>query len=127
MKRDFVFNRRVSDDAHYLGSDGKMAKPVEADKPTAEGNFTADFVDNANITRMLANTTADVVLKFQHPTAISGSNYPYVQVTLPDCVFTTTRPTVSGPGLLSQPVTFTAASSTNDPPVIAIMTSEAAV
>jgi hypothetical protein len=40
----------------------------------------------------------------------------------PDCVFTTPRPTVSGPGPLQQTVTFTAASSTADAPVIRYIT-----
>jgi hypothetical protein len=108
----------LRDDAFALGTTGRMAKPVPTDKPTAELAFTADFVDNANINRTINNTVADVVVKFQHPTAIAGTNFPYLEVTLQDCVFTTGRPTVSGTGPLSQSVSATAASATGDPPII---------
>jgi hypothetical protein len=119
-----ALNFGLRTDAHALGLAGVMAKPVENAKPTAEGNFTADFVDNTNVTRMLQDTTADVVVRFQHPTAIAATYFPYVEVTLPNCKFTTSRPTVSGPGLVDQPVTFTASSSTNTPVVIRIQSSE---
>jgi len=114
----------LRDDAFALGTSGLMAKPVETDKPTARGEFTADFNDNTNISRTLDNVTADVVLKFQHPTVIASTYYPYVEITLPSCVFTSGRPTVDGPGPLSQGVTFTAASSTNQPPVIRVMSTD---
>jgi hypothetical protein len=114
----------LRDDAYALGTTGVMAKPVENDKPTASGTFTADFVDNANVSRTINNTTADVVLKFQHPTVIASTYYPYVEITLPDCVFTTNRPTVDGPGPVSQGVSFTAASSTNDPPIVKVMSTD---
>jgi hypothetical protein len=111
-------------EVNYLGGGGLVAKPIESDKPTAEGSFSADFVDNAHVQRTLDNVVADVVVKFQHPTVIASTHYPYIEVTLPDCVFTTNRPTVSGPGPVEQGVTFTAASSTNDPPVIKVMSTE---
>lgn len=111
-------------DAHYLGGGGIMAKPVENDKPTASLEFTADFVDNVNLQRMLDDTQADVILKFQHPTAIAATYFPYIEVTLPGCKFDTERAQVDGPGLVDQPVTATAASSTDQPPVIRIMSTE---
>lgn len=108
----------LRDDAFTLGSSGKIAKPVITDKPTAEGSFTADFNDNTNLTRTLNNTSADVVMTFTH-TSLAGTAHPYtIAVTLPDCVFTTQRATVSGPGPVQQPVTFTSASATGDFPVI---------
>jgi hypothetical protein len=111
-------NYPLRDDAFTLGSGGLIAKPVITDKPTAEGNFTADFVDNTNLNRALNNTSADIVLAFTH-SSMAGTAHPFtIAVTLPDCVFTTQRATVSGPGPVSQPVTFTAASATGDPPVI---------
>ena len=108
---------QLRDDAFALGSNGKIAQPVINDKPTAEGTFTADFNDNTNITRVTNNTTADVVLKFTGATIASTFHYEII-VTLKDCVFTTQRPTVGGPGPVQQTVTFTSASSTGNYPSI---------
>lgn len=107
----------LRDDAFTLGSGGLIAEPVLTDKPTASGTFTADFVDNANINRTLNDTQADVVLTFTGA-VIEGAESETISITVPDCKFNTGRPTVSGPGPLSQEVTFEAAASTNDPPVI---------
>jgi hypothetical protein len=107
----------LRDDAFTLGSGGLIAKPILNDKPTASGSFTADFVDNVNLNRTLNNTSADIVMKFEG--AIIASTFKYtLQVTLPDCVFTTGRATVGGPGPLQQTVNFQAASSTADVPSI---------
>lgn len=116
----------LRDDAFTLGSGGLIAKPVLTDKPTGSGTFTADFVDNANINRALNDTQADVVLTFTGA-VIEGAHSETISITLPDCKFTTGRPTVSGPGPLSQEVTFEAASSTNDPPVITYKSTDTAL
>lgn len=100
----------LRDDAFMLGSGGLIAKPVPNDKPTASGTFVADFNDNTNLTRTLNNTIADVIMKFEGATIASTFKYT-MQVTLKDCVFTTQRATVGGPGPLQQTVTFTAAPS----------------
>lgn len=114
----FSINYSLRDDAFKLGSSGLIAKPVLNDKPSAGGTFTADFEDNDNLTRTLANTVADVVIRFEG--TVIASTYEYaLEVTFPDCVFTTGRPTVGGPGPLSETVEFQTASTTNDPVVIA--------
>jgi hypothetical protein len=110
-------NWALRDDAFYLGSSGLMAQPVPNAKPTAELAYTADFVDNTELNRTLNNTQADVVVKFESSTIASTYKY-MIEVTLPDCVFTTNRATISGPGLLQQSVTATVASSTGDYPIV---------
>lgn len=122
----FTIGYELRDDAFALGSNGLIAFPVITDKPTGSGTFTADFNDNTNITRVLNNTTADIVLKFEGAT-ISGANKYTVQLTLPDCVFTTDRPTVDGPGPVQQTVTFSTASSTGDAPEIKIISTETTI
>lgn len=107
----------LRDDAFALGSTGLIAKPVETDKPSAEGSFTADFNDLTNLNRVVNNTVGDVVLKFEGAT-ISGANKYYLEATIPDCVFTSPAPTVSGPGPVQQKVSFSHASTTGDPVVI---------
>jgi len=102
------FNLR--DDAFALGTSGLMSKPVETDKPTASGSFNADFNDLTHLNRVTGNTIADVVLTFTGAT-IAGTYKYFFEITLKDCVFTSPRPTVNGPGPVSQSVTFTSAPS----------------
>lgn len=109
------FSQRTG--VYYLGSSGLMAKPVETDKPNASGACTADFTDNTHLLRAINDTIADVVLLFEGQT-ISGSHKETLQVTIPDCEFEVARPTVGGPGPVAQPLTFSNASTTNDPVVI---------
>jgi hypothetical protein len=113
----------LRDDAFTLGGSGMIAQPVETDKPTASGTFVADFVDNTNINRVVNGTTGDVILKFEGSVIASGNKYT-LQILLADCVFTTQRPTVSGPGPLQQTVTFESASSTGDPVVITYISTD---
>jgi hypothetical protein len=116
----------MRDDAYALGTGGKAAKPVETEKPSAEGSFSADFEDLVNINRVVNGTSADIVLKFEGAIIAAANKYT-IQVTIPDCVFTSPSPTIDGPGPVGQNVTFTAASSTNDPIVITYISSDAAL
>lgn len=109
------FNLR--DDAFALGTTGTMAKPVETAKPTAGGQFTADFNDLVHYNRVVNDTSADVVLKFEGATIASTYKYT-MQVTIPQCKFTQPRPQVGGPGPVTQEVTFENSAGTSQPPVI---------
>lgn len=116
----------VRDDAYALGTAGTKSKPVENAKPEASMTFTADFNDLTNVTRVTANTIADMVLRFEGDT-ISGANKYFFQVTLPDCVFTSPSPAVSDPGPVQQGITLTAASTTGDPPIVAYQSTDTAL
>lgn len=102
---------------YYLGTSGLMAKPVENDKPVGSGTCTADFTDNTHLQRTIADTIGDVVLKFEGSTIATTYKYT-LTITLPDCEFSSPRPTVTGPGPVEQPIEFSTASNTNDPIVI---------
>lgn len=116
----------VRDDAYALGTGGTKSKPVETDKPAASMTFTADFDDLTNVNRVVNNTIADTVLRFEGD-VISGANEYFFEVTLPDCVFQSPSPTVSGPGPVQQGVTLTAASQTGDAPVLRYQSTDTAL
>jgi hypothetical protein len=116
----------LRDDAFALGSGGLIAKPAETDKPTASGTFTADFNSNTNLNRVINNTTADVIMLFEG--SIIASTFKYtLQMTIPDCTFTTPRATVGGPGPLQETVTFAGSSSVGNAPSIIYITNGATV
>jgi hypothetical protein len=108
---------------HYLGSGGLMAKPVETAKPTASGTCTADFTGNTHLSRTINDTIADVILRFEGAT-IAATHEFALEVTIPDCEFTSPRPTVEGPGPVAQPIAFSNASTTGDPVVITYMSTD---
>jgi hypothetical protein len=111
---------------HYLGSGGLMANPVETAKPTASGSVTADFEDNTHLSRTINDTIADVVLRFEGATIAATHEYA-LEVTIPDCEFTSPRPTVEGPGPVAQPISFSNASTTGDPVVITYMSTDTTI
>jgi hypothetical protein len=113
----FTAGYSLRDNAYFLGGNGMIAKPAETDKPTYTATWTADFNDNVNIQRVLANTQADVVIKFEGA-IIAAANRFTLEITIPDCVFTSTPPGLDGPGIVQQEVTVTASSSTGDSPQI---------
>ena len=112
-----TIGQALRDDAFALGTSWTMAKPVETDKPTAGGSFTADFNDMSAFNRVVNDTSADVVLKFEGGT-ISGAFKYTMQVTIPACKFTQERPQVGGPGPVTQEVSFENSAGTSQPPVL---------
>lgn len=121
-----AINYGLRTDAFYLDGTGKMAQPVETDKPSASGTCTADFTDNTHLMRTINDTIADVVLRFEG--AVIASTHEYaLEVTIPDCEFTSPRPVVDGPGPVSQPIAFSNASGTNDPVVITYMSTDTTI
>lgn len=112
-----AINWELRDDAYALGSGGLISKPVPTDLPTAAGSVTADFNGLTNYNRVVNDTIADLVLLFEGA-IISGVHKETIQVTIPDCGFDGSPPAVDGPGPVTEEVSFTNASATNDPPVI---------
>jgi hypothetical protein len=112
--------------AYALGTSGTMINPVEEAKPTAGGTFTADFIDLTHWNRVINDTQADVVLKFEGAT-ISGAYKYTMQVTIPGCKFRSPRPQVDGPGVVSQAVTFSNAANTNSPVVVVYRSTDVAL
>lgn len=116
----------LRDDAFALGTDGRMAKPVETDKPTASGTFTADFNDMTHYNRVVNDTAADVVLRFEG--AVIASTFRHMlQVTIPASKFTQERPQVGGPGPVQQEVTFENSAGTSQPPVVVYRSTDIAL
>lgn len=117
----------LRDDVYALGTGGKIAKPTESDRPEATGQITADFTDNTHYQRVVNESIADVVLKFQGSSAIAGSYFPFIEVTVPDCRFNQPSPQVSGPGPVTQQISFSASSATGAAPTIKYMSADTSV
>lgn len=116
----------VRDDAYALGTSGTKAKPVENEKPSATMTFTADFNDLTNVNRVINNTIATTILRFQGA-VIAGTDEYSLEVEIPDCVFTSSSPAVDGPGPVQQEVTITAASQTGAAPIIRYMSTDTTI
>lgn len=112
-----TITQALRDDSFALGTSGTMAKPTETAKPTAGGSFTADFENLTHYNRVVNDTSADVILKFEGA-IITGALKYTMQVTIPACKFTQPRPQVGGPGPVQQEVSFENSAGTSQPPVI---------
>ncbi len=121
-----TINQSLRDDAFALGTAGTMAKPTETAKPTAGGTFTADFESMTHYNRVVNDTSADIILKFEGA-IITGALKYTMQVTIPSCKFTQPRPQVGGPGPVQQEVTFENSAGTSQPPVILYRSTDVAL
>lgn len=116
----------LRDDAFALGSTGLISKPVPNELPSASGSFTADFNGLTAYNRVINDTIADVVLTFEGAT-IASTYKEKITITIPDCGFDGSPPTVSGPGPVTEEVSFVNASATSDPPIITYQSTDTAV
>jgi hypothetical protein len=116
----------MRDDAYALGSSGLIMKPLPNERPTGTGQFTADFTDITHYNRVLNDTIADVVVKFEGVT-IAGAYKETLEITIPDCGFNGSAPQVKGAGPVSQEVQFENASATADVPSIKYISTDLTV
>lgn len=112
-----AINWALRDDAYALGTAGLMAKPIGNDRATAGGQYTADFDSLTTYNRVVNETLADVVLRFEGA-VIDSPEVAFIEITIPDCGFESSAPAVQGPGVVSQTVQFANASPDGSPPVI---------
>lgn len=95
-------------DRFFFGASGVKAEPIENDWRTVTGSLDAEFVNAATIYDLhAADTETALRLTFTGPTAISGGNYPTLEVLIPSIRFDTGAPSVDGPDVLDFSADFT--------------------
>lgn len=93
----------------FLGSAGVKAEQVENDWRTVGGSMDAEFVTAVALYDTFAADTATALkLSFVGPTAISGSNYPTLEIIVPTIRLEgDATPQVDGPDVVSMGVDWT--------------------
>lgn len=105
----------MRDDAYEFGQDGVIKEPRLNGKPSFTGQVTADFTSLSNYNRVVNDTIADVVLTFEGATIAGSTEYTF-KITIPDCGFTGSPPSVTDAGPVQEQISFESASAGGDAP-----------
>jgi hypothetical protein len=98
----------MKDDRYFLGASGTKAEQIENGWRTLGGNLDAEFTDQATIYDVFAADSATALkLTFTGTTAISGSDYPTLEVLIPSIRFEGDTPQVGGPDVVGISAGFT--------------------
>jgi hypothetical protein len=121
---EVTINNGLKDDRYFLGA-ATMSQPIIADMTEITGSMTVEFDGLTNYNRFVNGTLASVSAKWTAATAIEGSTFPYVEVTLANCRFEGDTPAVGGPDVVTHDLTFKALyDGTNGPIVIDLMSDD---
>jgi hypothetical protein len=99
----------LATERYFLGSAGVKAEQVENDWRTIGGSMDAEFVTAAALYDTFAADTATTLkLSFVGPTAISGANYPTMEILIPSIRLDgSSTPQIDGPDVVGMSVDFT--------------------
>lgn len=99
----------LATDRYFLGSNGIKAEQLENDWRTVGGSMDAEFVSQAALyDAFAADTAMSLQLSFVGTTAISGANYPTMEITIPSIRLEgSATPQVGGPDVIDMSVDFT--------------------
>ncbi len=98
----------LANERFYFGSAGVKAEQIENDWRELSGSLDVEFVSQAAVYDTFASDAATALqLTFTNPTAISGSNFPTVEVLIPSIRFDGESPQVGGPDIVTQSCDFT--------------------
>lgn len=116
-------------DSFHLGGAGVKSEPLENAWRTVGGTLTAEFASQAAIYDVMdADTQTAMVLRFTGTTAISGSNYPTLEVLVPSIHFDGESPKVAGTDVVTMASAFTGSDNGTDAAVqIRSVTADTAV
>lgn len=81
---DFSYDNNLDSEGFYLGGAGKRGRKNALGKRSGTGQLTAEYTDNVLRDAYLAQTDLALVLTFADTTAIEGSTYPTLQITIPN-------------------------------------------
>jgi len=113
-----------------FGSAGKRSRKQALGKRIITGSLVAEYDSNTLRDAWLNQTDIAIVMTFATTTAISGSNYPTLQITIPVVRFEGDIPQVSGDGsVVTQSIDFTGLDGRTaaHPIYVAIVTAETAI
>lgn len=109
--------RKMDTGRFYFGTGGVKAEPILNDFTSITGSLDADMILKADLADRYRDDTAfALVWEFVGP-LIETTYYETFRVTLPDCFFDDSGPTLDGPDLTKLPMKFTAYSDGTNPPM----------
>lgn len=80
------WNNNLDGDGYYIGGGGRRGRPnvVQYAADTISGSLTAEYTDNVLRDAYMAQSDLGLLLTFQGQVAIAATNYPTIQVYVPN-------------------------------------------
>ena len=110
-------------DLRYLKGDAVKAQPVRSGVPAYSGTIGRLGVSKADYDRFVAGTVFEAVFTAKLGTAIEGTHFPQVKVTMPACKFTGSTPQASVDDVATISLPYVALHDGTDPAVTIEITS----
>lgn len=98
----------IKTDRYTINSSPVKKEQIISEMTEISGTITAEFDSLTNYNRFVNGTLAQIDCTWTGTTAIEGSTFPYVKVTMPKCRFDGTTPAVEGPDVLTIEMPFKA-------------------
>lgn len=104
-------------DRYTINSSPTKKEQIISEMTEITGTITAEFDGLTNYNRFVNGSVAAIEATWTGLTAIEGSTYPYLKVSMPACRFDGTTPAVEGPDVLSIELPFKALYNGTDQPI----------
>jgi hypothetical protein len=126
---DMTFENGLDEGGFFLGGSGQRGRKPVVGLRALTGTITAEYDSNTLRDAFLAQTDLALVLKFAHPTVITGAYYPTLEITIPVVRLDGELPKANAGEVITQEIGFTAVDgqSAAHPVYVAIVTAETAI
>ena len=126
---DLTFENGLDEGGFFLGGSGQRGRRPVVGLRSLTGTITAEYDSNTLRDAYLNQTDLAIVLKFAHPTAITGAYYPTLEITIPVVRLDGEVPKANAGEVITQEIGFTAVDgqSAAHPVYVAIVTAETTI
>lgn len=129
---DVKVSHGIDTERYQINSTTLKSRPIRNALTDVSGSFSLEFGADAKtwatddlVTKMRAGTTIALVATWTGSTAISGTTYPSLSVSMPVCLVTKATPTIEGPGVNILNVDYKALDNgSNEPVTVTYVSSE---
>jgi hypothetical protein len=127
-KIDVKYARKLDTTRFYGNNLGLKSEPVTNGKVGISGTLSADYVTKADLfDKYPADTPFSLVIAFTSTVLISGTSFPTLTLTLPNCYLDSGSPTIAGLDVISGDLNFTCLYDGSHLPTITLITSDAVI
>ncbi len=126
---NLTYDNGLDTEGFNFGAAGTRSRKPVVDLRTISGTITAEYTDNTFRDAFVNQTDVGIVLRFQTTTAISGANFPTLEITIPVTRLEGETPKPVSSGAVTQTIPFTGLDGGvfTHPIYVAIVTAETAI
>jgi hypothetical protein len=125
----FSWDNNLDKEGYNFGTAGKRGRAPVIGLRSGQGSLVVDYTDNTMRDAYLNQTNLSIVLTFQGTTAISGTNYPTIQLVIPCARLNGEMPKAAGGDVITQSCDFNVYDNrvAAEPVYVVIVTPETAI